>query len=65
MGDLVGGIISDPVKNIHGLLANFAEKDAFMARLIGVSKAFQDQRSRGEPVQDIHCLILRSDYMID
>ena len=36
-----------------------------MARLINVSKAFADQRDRGEPVQDIHCLILRSDYMID
>ena len=65
MGDLVGSIISDPTRNIHGLLADFARKDAFMARLIDVSKAFADQKARGEPVQDIHCLILRSDYMID
>jgi len=65
MGDLIGGIISNPAKNIHDLLASFAAKDAFMARLIDVSKVFAAQRSRGEPVQDIHCLILRSDYMID
>ena len=65
MGDLVGSIIANPARNIHGLLADFAEKDAFMARLIAVSKAFSEQKARGEPVQDIHCLILRSDYMID
>ena len=65
MGDLVSGIISNPRQNIHELLADFSSKDAFMARLINVSKAFADQRDRGEPVQDIHCLILRSDYMID
>ena len=40
MGDLVGSIIADPARNIHDLLASFAEKDAFMARLITVSKAF-------------------------
>ena len=40
MGDLVGSIISDPARNIHDLLADFARKDAFMARLIDVSKAF-------------------------
>lgn len=42
MGDLISGIVADPSKNIHGLLANFATKDAFMARLIGVSKEFND-----------------------
>ena len=65
MGDLIGSIISNPRRNIHDLLANFASKDIFMARLINVSKAVADQKDRGEPVQDIHCLILRSDYMID
>ena len=40
MGDLVGGIVADPVRNIHELLDDFATKDAFMARLISVSKAF-------------------------
>ena len=40
MGDLVGSIISEPVRNIHDLLEGFAKKDAFMARLIEVSKAF-------------------------
>ena len=65
MGDLIGGIIANPVKNIHELLADFSTKDAFLLRLINVSKAFTLQKKRGEPVQDIHCLILRSDYMID
>jgi len=65
MGDLMSAIVSDPERNIHNLLGEFATKDAFMSKLIGVSEAFQSQRKRGEPVQDIHCLILRSDYMID
>ena len=65
MGDLIASIISNPRTHIHDLLANFAAKDPFMARLINMSKAFADQKDRGEPVQDIHCLILRSDYMID
>ena len=42
MGDLVAGIVSDPRRHIHDLLADFASKDAFMARLIAVSKAFAD-----------------------
>ena len=65
MGDLVGGIISNPATNIHDVLSSFASKDPFMARLIDVSKAFAAQKARGEPVQNIHCLILRSDYMFD
>ena len=50
MGDLIGAIVSQPRTNIHDLLAGFAGKDAFMERLIGVSKAFADQKDRGEPV---------------
>ena len=65
MGDLVGGIIGDSRQNIHGLLADFAAKDNFMRKLIDVSRAYADQRDRGEPTQEVHCLILRSDYMID
>ena len=58
-------IIANPNKNIHGLLEDFSRNDIFMMRLLQVSKAFDAQRKRGEPVQDIHCVILRSDYMID
>ena len=65
MGDLIAGIIGNPEKNIYELLDNFSSKDAFMARLIEVSKEFNAQRARGEPVQDTHCVILRNDFMID
>ena len=40
MGELVAAIVADPERHIHGLLADFASKDPFLARLIGVSKAF-------------------------
>lgn len=42
MGDLIGGIVSEPRRHIHDLLAECASKDAFMSRLIDVSKAFAD-----------------------
>ena len=42
MGDLIGAIVAKPRAHIHDLLADFSSKDAFMARLIGVSKAFAD-----------------------
>lgn len=65
MGELISGIIARPRKNIHNMLDSFAQNDEFMLRLLNVSRAFNEQRERGEPVQDIHCLVLRSDYMID
>ena len=42
MGDLIGGIIADSRQNIHALLADFAAKDNFMAKLIEVSQAYAD-----------------------
>ena len=36
-----------------------------MARLIAVSKSFNEKRESGAPVQNVHCVILRADYMID
>ena len=33
--------------------------------MVDISKAFNAQRERGEPVQDIHMCVLRSDYMLD
>lgn len=50
MGEVVAGIVRDPQKNIHELLADFSKKDDFMAMLMGISKSFSDQRARGEPV---------------
>ena len=47
LGDLVSGIITKPQTNIHRLLANFSAKDEFLARLVNVSKAFNEQRERG------------------
>ena len=42
MGELMAGIISRPRSNIHNMLANFAQNDEFMSRLLDVSKAFTD-----------------------
>lgn len=64
MGELVAAIVSNPRDSIHVLLEECASRDPFMERLIRVSKRVCAQREAGEPVQDIHCLILRNDFMI-
>jgi len=65
LGTLIANIVRDPRQNIHKILAEFSKVDHFMARLIEVSEAFQKQRERGEPTQDIHMCVLRTDYMLD
>jgi glutathione synthase len=65
MGELICGIIHKPESNIHQLLADFSEKDEFMNILVEISKTFNEQRKRGEPSQNNHMCILRSDYMLD
>ena len=42
MGEVVGGIVRDPVKNIHELLRDFSAKDEFMEKLLQISRAFTD-----------------------
>mmetsp|Transcript_1847 Transcript_1847/g.2622 ORF Transcript_1847/g.2622 Transcript_1847/m.2622 type:complete len:156 (+) Transcript_1847:258-725(+) len=65
MGNLIAAVISNPRYAIDELLQECALRDPFMQRLIQVSKAFREARENGDPVQDIHCLILRNDFMID
>ena len=50
LGELICGIIHKPEENIHGILEDFSKKDLFMRKLMDISKAFNDQRNRGEPV---------------
>mmetsp|Transcript_30449 Transcript_30449/g.40497 ORF Transcript_30449/g.40497 Transcript_30449/m.40497 type:complete len:90 (+) Transcript_30449:148-417(+) len=50
LGELICGIIERPRSNIHALLTDFAKNDEFMSRLLEVSKAFTEQKARGEPV---------------
>ena len=65
LGDVIGGIVRDPEKNIHELLRDFSTKDEFMKVLLQISRAFNDQRARGETTQTVQMLVLRADYMID
>ena len=65
LGDVIGGIVRDPEKNIHELLRDFSTKDEFMKVLLQISRAFNDQRARGEPTQTVQMCVLRADYMID
>ena len=50
LGELICSVINKPETNIHGILADFSKKDHFMNVLISISKAFNEQRKRGEPV---------------
>ena len=43
MGDVIAGIIKDPVTNIHSLLRDFSAKDEFMKMLLEISRAYNDQ----------------------
>ena len=49
MGEVIGGIIKDPVKHIHELLQDFSAKDEFMLKLIEISKIVNNQIRQGEP----------------
>ncbi len=60
MAMMVSDLVHQP-NQIHEILRFFQEQDPFLKRLIGMSKIFNEQEIK----QDIHMLILRSDYMID
>lgn len=54
-------MIANPTDYIEGMLGSFAKHDAFMARLVEVSRKFNALPKK----QDIHMCVLRSDYMLD
>lgn len=65
VGKIVAGIVRNPAENIFPVLDEISKLDDFLARLLQISRDFNTRKAAGEPVQNIHMCILRSDYMID
>ena len=69
MGELVASLAAKPDK-IHQLLESFLKYDPFLARLVQLSKAYNEFAQSSDPemvkkAQTIQMNILRSDYMLD
>jgi hypothetical protein len=56
-------MVRNPRNHIHATLAHFNKTDPFVQKLLRISENFQ--RAPVDNRQNIHMLILRSDYMVD
>jgi len=62
LADMIAALVRKP-DVIHEVLKYFQEQDPFLKRLVDMSKTYNSQEQKYK--QDVHPLILRSDYMID
>ena len=60
LATMVATLVKQP-SLIHEVLKYFQEHDPFLKRLVDLSKHYNSQPHK----QDLHLLILRSDYMLD
>jgi glutathione synthase len=62
LADMIAALVQKP-HVIHDVLKYFQEQDPFLKKLVDMSKTYNSPSQKFK--QNLHPLILRSDYMID